>query len=74
METVKMRHSPSDREPAAAVAKLLTVREAAEVLAVSEAAIRKWVRHQRLEAVKLGRLVRLRAADINQLAERGSLS
>ena len=39
--------------------QLLTVREAARLLACSEAAIRKWIYQQRLPAVKVGRLIRI---------------
>lgn len=43
---------------------LLTIPEAARRLACSPGAIRKFVRQGRLPAVKLGRAVRLRAADV----------
>jgi excisionase family DNA binding protein len=42
----------------------MTVREAAAALAVTEAAIRKWLYQRRLRAVKVGRLTRLRRADV----------
>jgi excisionase family DNA binding protein len=44
--------------------QLLTVREAARLLACSEAAIRKWIYQQRLPAVKVGRLIRIAEADL----------
>ena len=44
--------------------KLLTVKEAAEVLSCSEAAIRKWLYQRRLPAVKVGRLTRIRPSDL----------
>jgi excisionase family DNA binding protein len=44
--------------------RLLTVKEAAEVLACSEAAIRKWIYQRRLRHVKVGRLTRLRESDV----------
>jgi excisionase family DNA binding protein len=46
------------------VNQLLTVRQAAQLLACSEAAIRKWIYQQRLPAVKVGRLIRLRVSDL----------
>lgn len=46
---------------------LLTVKQAAEILSCSEAAIRKWVYQKRLRAVKVGRLTRLRAADLERM-------
>jgi excisionase family DNA binding protein len=44
--------------------QLLTVREAASLLACSEAAIRKWIYQQRLPAVKVGRLIRIAESDL----------
>jgi excisionase family DNA binding protein len=44
--------------------QLLTVREAARLLACSEAAIRKWIYQQRLPAVKVGRLIRIVERDL----------
>jgi excisionase family DNA binding protein len=48
------------------VNQLLTVRQAAQLLACSEAAIRKWIYQQRLPAVKVGRLIRLRVSDLEK--------
>ena len=50
---------------------LLTVKEAAQLLACSEAAIRKWLYQRRLPAVKVGRLTRLRLADVERVATNG---
>jgi excisionase family DNA binding protein len=44
--------------------QLLTVRQAARLLACSEAAIRKWIYQQRLPAVKVGRLIRIAERDL----------
>jgi excisionase family DNA binding protein len=52
--------------------RLLTVKEAAELLACSEAAVRKWIYQQRLPKVKVGRLTRLRQADVKALVDAGS--
>ena len=46
--------------------QLLTVKQAAALLACSEAAIRKWVYQRRLPMVKVGRLTRLRHADLER--------
>jgi len=46
------------------VDQLVTVKEAARLLACSEAAIRKWVFQRRLPVVKVGRLTRLRQRDL----------
>ncbi len=51
--------------------QLLTVKQAAQVLSCSEAAIRKWVYQRRLPVVKVGRLTRLWAADIEALVATG---
>jgi excisionase family DNA binding protein len=51
--------------------ELLTTKEFAEALAVSEAAVRKWVYQGRLEPVKLGRAVRLRRRDLDRLVNEG---
>ncbi len=51
--------------------QLLTVKEAAQRLACTEAAIRKWLRQRRLPAVKIGRLVRLREADLEAAIAKG---
>ena len=44
--------------------QLLSPRRAAEILSCSEPLIRKWIRVGTLPAVKLGRLVRVRKADV----------
>ena len=51
--------------------RLLTVKEAAELLACSEAAVRKWIYQQRLPKVKVGRLTRLRLSDVEALISDG---
>ena len=51
--------------------QLMTVREAAAALAVTEAAIRKWLHQRRLRAVKVGRLTRLRRGDVQAVIAGG---
>ena len=51
--------------------QLMTVREAAAALAVTEAAIRKWLYQRRLRPVKVGRLTRLRRADVQAVIAGG---
>ncbi len=51
--------------------QLLTVKEAAQRLACTEAAIRKWLYQRRLPAVKVGRLIRLRETDLEAMIARG---
>ena len=51
--------------------KLLSVKETAEVLGCSEAAIRKWLYQKHLPCVKVGRLTRLRSEDVDRVASVG---
>ena len=51
--------------------RLLTVKQAAEMLACSEAAIRKWLYQRRLTRVKVGRLTRVRLSDVEMLVSEG---
>jgi excisionase family DNA binding protein len=53
------------------MSQLLTVEEAAKRLAVTEAAIRKWLYQKRLPVVKVGRLTRLRLEDVEKVASHG---
>lgn len=45
--------------------QFVTVDQAAERLACSPAAVRKWLYQRRLPAVKVGRLTRIREADLD---------
>ncbi len=47
--------------------ELLTVPEAAAFLRLKPATIRAWVLHRKVPYVKVGRLVRLRRADVDAL-------
>ena len=49
--------------------KLLTVKQAAELLGCSEAGIRKWLYQKRLPAVRVGRLVRVRVTDLEAFVQ-----
>ena len=51
--------------------RLLSVRETAELLGCSQAAIRKWIYQRRLPVVKVGRLTRLRADEVERVASTG---
>jgi len=53
--------------------QLLTVQEAAKLLACSEAAIRKWIYQRRLPALKVGRLVRVSVVDLEKFAANTAL-
>jgi excisionase family DNA binding protein len=53
------------------VTQLITVEEAARMLACTPAAIRKWIFQRRLPCVKIGRLVRLRLEDVQRVAANG---
>jgi excisionase family DNA binding protein len=50
--------------------QLLTAKEAAALLCLSENTIRQWIWQRRLPVVRLGRAVRLRREDLEQLVER----
>jgi excisionase family DNA binding protein len=49
----------------------MTIKEAAETLAVTEAAVRKWLYQRRLRPVKVGRLTRLRRVDVEAVIAHG---
>ena len=51
--------------------QLVSVKHAANTLACSEAAIRKWIYQRRLPVVKVGRLTRLRLEDLERVASHG---
>jgi excisionase family DNA binding protein len=50
--------------------QLLTAKEAAQFLCMSENTIRQWIWQHQLPVVRLGRAVRLRREDLEQLIER----
>jgi excisionase family DNA binding protein len=50
---------------------LLSITQVAERLSVTEAAVRKWLAQRRLPVVKLGRLTRLRACDLEDVVKHG---
>ena len=55
--------------------KLLCVEQAAERLGVKPATIRSWIlKRQKLEIVKVGRLVRITEKSIDDFIERNTLS
>lgn len=49
---------------------LLSAKETARLLSCSEAAVRKWVARRQLPALKVGRLVRFRLADVEAFLAR----
>jgi excisionase family DNA binding protein len=49
------------------MAKLLTVQEIAALMQVAPLTVRRWIYAKRLPAVKVGRLVRVTAADVERL-------
>jgi excisionase family DNA binding protein len=48
---------------------LLTAKEAAALLGLSEHTVRQWIWQRRLPVVRLGRAVRLKRQDLEQLIE-----
>ena len=59
-------YEPSDQEP------LLTVRDVAERLSLSEATIRRYIRTGRLRPVRLGRAVRFTQEEVAGLVRRSA--
>jgi len=51
--------------------RLLNVEEAARLLAVRPATIRDWIWRRRIPVVRIGRAVRLRESDLQQMIESG---
>jgi excisionase family DNA binding protein len=52
--------------------RLLSVKEAAERLSCSPAAVRKWLYQRRLPRVKVGRLTRVRPRDLDAFVAQGA--
>ena len=52
--------------------ELLTIPEFAASIRVTQACIRRWVRERRVTAVKLGRLVRIPATEVERLVQLGT--
>ncbi len=50
---------------------LLTIKEVAETLRVSEATLRDWIQYRRIPFVKVGRSVRFRSEDIERIQKEG---
>ena len=51
--------------------KLCTVREASEMLAITEGTIRGWIQVGRLPVVRLGRAVRIKKSVLEQIQDEG---
>jgi excisionase family DNA binding protein len=64
----------TERRPRVSEEKqMLTVREAAAELGIKEATVRAWVSKRKITYVKLGRLVRIPAKEVNILIERATI-
>ncbi len=50
---------------------LVNVDQAAELLGCTPAAVRKWLYQRRIPRVKVGRLTRLRLADVEAIVAKG---
>lgn len=51
--------------------QLISVKESANRLGCTEAAVRKWLHQRKIERVKLGRLTRIRQADVDAIIRVG---
>jgi len=51
--------------------RLLTINEAAEMLAATPRAVYEWIRNGKLQGVKIGVLWRIRPEDLEAFIERG---
>jgi excisionase family DNA binding protein len=61
-------------KPNAASSRLLTVEQAAECLGVKPATIRSWIlRREKLEIVKVGRLVRITERSIQKFIDENTI-
>ena len=54
------------------VERLFTLKQAAELLAVSPELLKKLYRQKRLRVIHIGRVVRISEKELERLAERGS--
>jgi len=50
---------------------LLSVQEFAEALNITVACVRRWILERRVATVKLGRLIRIPASEVERLVESG---
>lgn len=51
--------------------ELITLKEAASLLSISRSTLRRWIAQGRLPCVRLGRLLRVRVADLDALVRIG---
>lgn len=51
--------------------ELISLKEAASILSISLSTIRRWITQGRLPCVRLGRLLRVRVADIDAIVRLG---
>lgn len=53
--------------------KLMSVKEAAEALALAPATIRLWIGQRRIGHVRLGRAIRIRSSEVERILEAGEI-
>lgn len=71
METRERPKVPVSAPDPGEVHGLMTLDDAAALLACTTAAVRKWIAQGRLERVKLGRLTRVRRGDVVKIVQQG---
>ena len=67
------RARSSERQPRPPSERLLTVVEAADELGLSVSTIRSWIASRRLGHIRLGRSIRLKAAELRRVIEAGTV-
>lgn len=53
--------------------EMFTAKEAAKYLGLSEAAVRAWLLHRRIDSVRVGRAVRIRRSVLERVIEAGTV-
>ncbi len=71
MATQAMNYSTRERTTATPARSLLTIKQAADYLGMTESAIRCWVWKRQIPYLKIGRAVRIEPATLDSIISRG---
>ena len=73
----RLRPPPPDAPPPPArgqiESQLLTSKQFAHVIGVSEACVRRWTMERKIKVVRLGRLVRIPRTEVQRLSDEGAI-